>query len=597
MAKKPVLKKKVVNKKLAKKPAKAADQPEKKKAAPKKKAVIPVAGSPDANAIVSGNLRELGEQMMSSTGRAPFSIPRKTQDVISRAKELNGSRDNQEVELSAILYAIDQARSWAEYGMSDMSEFAEKKLEISPTKARTMANNYRHFSNLGLEPRLFSGKDAVNFSKFKLLIKPINLGLITSENVAEWLPKLKSSGEGAITTSGLVLDVKTLVNTATPEAVAMADPNRKFSVMMPQSQLKGFDELLHAYMDAIGTQDSSEAVIHAVSEAASNVVADDQSVAAYRGVQNLVDAIAVQAPVIPIMVPIQDGCEMSNLGVNPANKVYGNLTSSKIEFCLAASIEDAAAHLGMDVKSVRAFDFTVSDELMPNRTYAGGDQAFAQEETIEVEEEVEAKQETPEVTPEPEEEVSTPEAATDGSIFSVDEFVITKLKGEEVAAKILSVDGKTVTVKNVDDAGKFKHKARGRKITDKDILRVADIEIEITSDAPKAAAPTADSKFEDLTDLTTDEGEDDLMSITDGVDLSVLEGLSVAKIIDLVRAIAREVNQAKGGKAAEAITNYFLKYKLKKTSKIEDITAGFVHAVEVAQEHGVTLGIYAGASE
>lgn len=562
----------------------------------KKPKTTAVVGSPEADRLDKETLRALGTAMVSAKGRAPFSIPKKTDEVVKRAQVLNNSRDGAEIELSAMLHAIDENRSWAEYGMSDMAEFAESKLEISPSKARTLANHYRHFVNLGLKPQLFSGENAVNFSKFKQIVKAVNLGLIDKASIVEWLPKLKSGGEGSTTTSRLNADIKALVNSASPEDLTGADPIKKFSLMMKQSELAGFDAVLNTYMEALGTDDASAALSQALMQAASNAIADDQGVSTFKGVAKMMAALATQAPVIPVMIPLSDDYNYDNLGCNPARKIYGNFTDGGVKFCLAASREAAAAHLNLADSAIREFDFSVSPELCPSAEYAGLPETFEKTDTVEVEE---SPKETIEAPASEEAPIIEETSNNVDHQHAVDDVVVTVSKGKDVLVKILAVDGDTYTVKNVDDKTlEFKHKARGRKIKAKDITGVYVPETgtaDVVEDV--AGSPDHDDEFIDI-DMGADSGDESVEVVAPaGIDTSVLDGKEPKDVLDAVRVIATEVHTAAGPLAAKAIPDYFRSKKLGKKSTMEDLRAGFIFAAEVAESNGVELSIFAGAAE
>ena len=551
--------------------------------------------------------RELIKKSKSSKG---LDIPKNLDEMVSRIKDVSGSRDVMEIELSAMLCRIDDDKAWVSYGHKDLASFAENELSMSPSKARTMANNFRHFVNLGLDDRLLASGN-INFSKFKMLIKPINLGLITSDNIEEWLPRIANSGPHVLPTGRLTAEVRALLSS---DAVVASDPVMKFSVMMRTSEVEGFDSLLNAYCESLGTDDVSEALIHALSVAASDAVADDQAVAAFRGVKNMVGAIAKVAPVVPVLVPTSGDYDFDNLGCNPVKKIYGDFVHGSPVFCLAASPESAATHLGIELKAVREFDFSISPELLPATGFSGSPGTFDK-----IEEppgdplpntRMEEQKEDPEPKDEPVQDIAQEETEEEQVVpeFAVGEVVVTVVRGAEVKATVLevAVDGSTITykVKNCDEYGDPMHKARPRKCAEKDILRVSPIKEKEAEPQKEAKSDTEEEPEESKADSEVEE-DDIFNSVFDEADkeTEAREFISTltaewesSAILKATKQVASAVQTVGSPSAAKDIIAYFRDRKLGKKSDVRDLREGLVKAAVVAAEYDIDLkGVIEGA--
>jgi len=327
-----------------------------------------VAGSPAAKrdeALTEKALAEIGETMSATAAEAPFVIPNSTEKIIERAKELNKARDEEEVELSALLHKLEADRTYNQFECANLSEFAIQYLDMSGSKARSLSSAWSHFLNLGLKPEILGGKDAVSFVKFKLLLPAVSRNVIDKDNIAEWLPLIKKDGKTALTRQAVESKVKALTAKAQTEA-ADEDKLIRVSFMIRGSLAEPFHQLIETYKEATGVTSDGEAIFHGMNAAAASVIDRAPGQATIGGITNLVDMIARLAPVVPIIYSNDPGITLDTIGVPVVNKVYYSSSwKANPAMCVASDLSTAAKFLQVDSSEVRVFSLTVSPELKP----------------------------------------------------------------------------------------------------------------------------------------------------------------------------------------------------------------------------------------
>ena len=331
----------------------------------KKKAV---AGSPAAKrdeALTEQALAQIGEELKASAKEAPFVIPETVEKVIERARELNKARDEEEVELSALLHKLEADRTYNQYECANLSEFAVQHLDMSGSKARALSAAWSHFLNLGLKPEILGGKEGVSFVKFKLLLPCVTRDVINKDNVAEWLPLIKKEGKTALTRQAIESKVKTLTAKAQTEE-SDDDKLVRVSFMLRGSLSEPFRQLIEMYKEATGVSSDGEAIFHGMNAASASIVDRAQGQATIGGIVNLMDMIARLAPVSPLIYSDDPGITLDTIGVPVINKVYYS-SSWKVSptMCLATDLATAAKFMKVDESEVRVFSLTVSPELKP----------------------------------------------------------------------------------------------------------------------------------------------------------------------------------------------------------------------------------------
>jgi hypothetical protein len=327
-----------------------------------------VAGSPAAKrdeALTEQALAQLGEELKASAKEAPFVIPETVEKVIERARELNKARDEEEVELSALLHKLEADRTYNQYECANLSEFAVQHLDMSGSKARALSAAWSHFLNLGLKPEILGGKDGVSFVKFKLLLPCITRDVINKDNVAEWLPLIKKEGKTALTRQAIESKIKTLTAKAQTDE-SDDDKLVRVSFMLRGSLSEPFRQLIEMYKEATGVSSDGEAIFHGMNAASASIVERAQGQASIGGIINLMNMISRLASVAPLIYSDDPGITLDTIGVPVINKVY-YAQSWKVgtAMCLATDISAAAKFMQVDKSEVRVFSLALSPELKP----------------------------------------------------------------------------------------------------------------------------------------------------------------------------------------------------------------------------------------
>lgn len=332
-----------------------------------------VAKSPDANReleLSKAALREIGQEILTSKGQAPFKLPEKVDALIERAKNLNSARQGDEIELSAILHKMEEDRVYLQFNYKSLSDYADGELRIAGSTARSMISNWRMFLDLGLDPKILSGPQGVMFSKFKLLSKAIRTKQITPANIAEWLPLIRKDGPGAAPRKVIETQVDNLTATAGEDAVV----SKRFSFALRPEEAVGFLDTLEVLKESYGVESDGQAIFQAVIATAAAQIEDAAKQATCIGLIGLSNMMARLAPVTPIMYSEDPNVSFNNLGVHVVSKVYAVFRADKnvSNFCLAPNKAAAADALSVSESSVREFDLVISSELKSEATYEGG---------------------------------------------------------------------------------------------------------------------------------------------------------------------------------------------------------------------------------
>lgn len=339
------------------------------------KNAAPVAGSPAAEreqALTQAAMREIGADLINTNAPASFTIPAAVPELVSRAKQLNNERESDEVELSAILHKMAEDRIYAQFSYSSLGEYAESELEISGSKAREMAGMWQKFIELGLKPNILSGRTGVMFSKFKMLGPAIADGKINKDNIAEWIPLTRRTGDGAATRSIIEARVREL--RVSPDGTDNPTAEKRFSFNLPADQAAGFLATLESLKEAWNAPTDGAAIHRAITAAAAAAIEGSTKQTEVIGLIGLSNMMARLAPVAPVMVALDESLTFDNLGVHCIDRVYGSFRTDKNpgRFCLASSKASAAALLGIPEDSVREFKLALAPELMPTVAYTGG---------------------------------------------------------------------------------------------------------------------------------------------------------------------------------------------------------------------------------
>jgi len=332
--------------------------------------LVPLAGSPAAardEKAIAVAYRKLGEEMLATKGRAPFSIPDDFKVAKSRIGELNEGRESELAELAALLYAVEQ-KGWHRInGFASVADYAEQVHSIHGPRARTLAAAYGHYHDtLGLPDSHLGGKNGVAFSKFLLIAGAVSRGDIGKKDIVEWLPKLRKHGApGSYTHKGLQDDLKQL-KAATPGELTVT---RRFALVVPAEMYEGLEASLAALKEALKVESDGVVVVRALAQMASGMIADSGQAATRVGLRGLREITSALAPVYAVYWTEDDRATEDALHVPPVRNVFMSFEDNTPVCCLAVDAQDAAATLNVEPKAVRSYPLQLSDNLKPTMRY------------------------------------------------------------------------------------------------------------------------------------------------------------------------------------------------------------------------------------
>lgn len=415
----------------------------------------------------------MGQEMIDKKGRAPFTVAKDVREAAKRAKELNESRNEGEAELAATLWHLREQGAHTHEGQERIEDYCDQVLNISPNKARSLINSWDVWQNvLGLPNHLLR---TVDWGKYKLFVPAVRSGAIRDQKAfLEHLPLLVKSGETRTTETILKKKLQKITNSGDTSGENVVKlRNLKFG--FPEDEADGFSEVLNSFRVAEGLTSDSQALHRALDFAASARISDGGARAL--GVLNLTNMIARTNNVIPVLIAQDESETFDNLGVHPVTKIFGRFdtkggSDEGIQFCLAASKADAAAHLGVKESQVREFSFTVTDLLKPEATYAPPTEGLLDDVA---DAGLSADEDDAEVADLTNEEIET--AAIEFDESHVDRYVELELDGETVNAVITQVntEDRLVTIKLVDEDFEVQKGARKKVMKFSDIAALLEV--------------------------------------------------------------------------------------------------------------------------
>lgn len=508
----------------------------------------PVSRSPVAEkeiALTKSALKKIGKEMLEARGRAPFSIPKKADEIISRATTLNGERDAGEMELSALLHAAQEMNLHTVEGFANLSELAQERMGISGSKARTLANNYGYFTSLGLEPKLFSGKNAISYSKFKELIKGIKAEVITSRNILEWLPLLTNSGPTALSLRDIQKRVKETLMKAGGEDGEDQVTMKKFAFEVPSDQLETYADILETLKESLGVDSDSAAILRSLQSTASANIEGAEGQVAYMGLSGLRKMMAGTAPVIPVIIPDDENVTFDTVGVPVVPTLYFAMKATNPEACFATSKEAAAKALGVASSSVREMNFVVAEDIREGLPKFQGQFKTGDVDLDEVEE----------VDPEAlvEEEVEEVDA------YEIDESwvgttVTATYKDEEIEGEIVKVneDDGIVSIKVPGARG------RPKNVAFADVIDVVEDEAEelTLEDEEEVEEETPETAAEETEELSFDDEEDE-EETPEAPEFDIEDTQAMSNYVVAIGTALKKTKDAANIKRAKAIQKHF----------------------------------------
>ena len=334
---------------------------------------------------------ELGRQMALQQGDAPFEIEGNFEMFESKAKVLASTKDSSEAELSFVLYTLRGNRGYLDKHYATFDDYVEAEIKISRSKASGLVQAWGHFIDLGLPITLLGGENRISWSKFRLLKPGIKAGVITSDNVYEWLPYIKAAGAESLRDKDIEGRVRRLMGLSEKEAA------KKDYVVMKMHVPNDKAEAVMSYHDVVATatglEEQSSHYVMAMEHLFARITSNEMEAAKAAGLANLKKAAESIVPGLTVVFLAPDAEEYSydSLGVDVAHHIYQGIKElngkKEIVHVLASSDEEAEEILG---KNYRKYPLTVSNSLKgtvdaPQVEVEKGEETQPQDATVEVE--------------------------------------------------------------------------------------------------------------------------------------------------------------------------------------------------------------------
>lgn len=289
----------------------------------------------------TAELKKAGKALIKSAGNPAFLPTEGGENLEALATELIDARSSQDAHLGYVLRELNGCARHLDRGYEDFNAYVEKELAFSAAKARGLIDGWNMFEDLGLNPGLLG---SISWTKFCSLKPAYTRGLISKDNIVEWLPIIAREGDYAERVSDVVGRVRVLIADQSPSNVP---PSKMEHVRLDvlAADMPDFQRNMEVVREKFGGGDAT-VLSNLAAFAASAVV--DESVSTHKlgGLANLkATAERLYPGIIAVFLMPEDGeYTEGDLGVPPAIHVYRDPVTSAC--VLATSSEDAMDALG-----------------------------------------------------------------------------------------------------------------------------------------------------------------------------------------------------------------------------------------------------------
>lgn len=316
-------------------------------------------------------LQQAGKEILEK-GVAPFKTDNNTIALEDRAKTLASSKDGSEAELSYVLYALRETRGYLDKHYTRFVDYAEAELGIGATKANALAASWEMFVKLGLSTTALGGDNRISWSKFRLLRPAVEKGIITQDNILEWLPRVSVAKNGlAMRDSDLITQIKRLVEVDSVDEATATERLITLKMKIPGERV----EELHTYEDVIrqGMQIDDRGMQHlkAMEMLSNGIVAGNVEAAKLYGLSGLKRAAEAMYPGIVCTFLATEGVKAAykDIDVLPVSSVYQAYVEidGKRQLVHALAHNDEAAEAMLGTKEFRKFSIYVPGVTEPEK--------------------------------------------------------------------------------------------------------------------------------------------------------------------------------------------------------------------------------------
>lgn len=294
--------------------------------------------------MTNNKLVRAGQELQLSEGPAPFELITDGDNLEVLATALISQRQQTDAQLSYALHSLLSIGRHVETGSIDFNTYVETTLSFSAQKARSLVQGWTDFQTLGLSPHLL---EEISWSKFRALGSAINRGVITADNIAEWLPLITHDGEFALRVSDVNSKVKILLADNAGDTAQVGDMT-PLTMKVPTSKMPEFQRNLEVVKEKFGKSTGDEGTVMSRLMEFAAACTVDESVESYKvgGILNLKRNIESMAPGFTVLlVQTAAGAQLpTDAQVLPATSVYHH----DGEYVIATDLEDAKRMLDTD---------------------------------------------------------------------------------------------------------------------------------------------------------------------------------------------------------------------------------------------------------
>ena len=284
------------------------------------------------------------------------------------ALQLVKQKDASEAQLSFVLYTLKENSYYMNEGYEKFADYVERKLKFSSAKASNLAKRWAAFIELGLSATVLSENGGIAWNKFGELMPGVNAGVISADNIDEWLPLTANAGDHVLPCVG----IQKLVRAEIANTKAEEDPDQleKLTFSLTADDKAWILRDIQVLEEATGITVGAEIIRMALESKITELATDSADVRTMLGLVRLKEIAESIAPGIRVLYAVAPDCDLdeATLGIQPVSRIYqdvndpGNMT-------VAYDADTAAEILGSDdlyeaeirLPSV-AKDITLSEE-------------------------------------------------------------------------------------------------------------------------------------------------------------------------------------------------------------------------------------------
>lgn len=261
------------------------------------------------------------------------------------ALSLASEKDKGEAKLSYALFVLKETRAYLTAGYATFAEYVENKIRISGPRASALVARWGAFLDMGLPDSVLVGENAISWSKFGALLPGIKAGIITPENIDTWLPIVATTGEFALTESGVTKILKSEIAASKAED----DPEQleSLTIKLTADDKANVLNFINTIEEATGIRGAGSVVRSALEARITEIATDSADVRKNYGLARFKDIAERMVPGVKVIFIADPELRYTRetLGVVPYTRLYADKPLTGVNIVLASSYEEAAETL------------------------------------------------------------------------------------------------------------------------------------------------------------------------------------------------------------------------------------------------------------